>query len=233
MKKTCNIIIVFLVILLCINITTIITEHYKKRSRLEIKEIPELRVTKDTNKFKDIREHYNNDDIVGKITIENLEISEFVVQSDDNDFYLTHNLFKEYDKFGNVFLDYRNDINTSKQINIYGHNFYNYDVEFSRLDEYLSVDYYQNNKYIYIETDADTYKYEIFSVYGIFRSDNEHMKLEFSTFEEWDEHFKKMKSKSIYDTGVLVDGNNNVLTLQTCLYNYPKGNYLIINAKQI
>ena len=84
-----------------------------------------------------------------------------------------------------------------------------------------------------METDEGVRKYEIFSVHGIFKSDNEHMKLEFNSFEEWDEHFKIMKNKSIYDTGVLVDGNDYIITIQTCLYNYDNGNYLVINAKEI
>ncbi len=181
----------------------------------------------------DLRDYYSNDDIKARIIIESLDIDNVVLQSSDNEFYLKRNAYKRYSALGSIFLDYRTDIKDSKQINIYGHNSHYYDIPFSRLDAYLSYDFYEDNKYIYLETENGLYTYEIFAVYGIYRENNEHMLVDFDDCEEWNDHFNSMKNKSIYDTGVSVNGNDTVLVLQTCLYDTSYGKYLIINAKKI
>ena len=63
----------------------------------------------------------NNEDIVGSIKISGTNINEYIVQGDDNDYYLNHNLDKEEDIAGSVFLDYRNNF-SDKKLLIFGHN---------------------------------------------------------------------------------------------------------------
>lgn len=236
MKKICNIILGIIILIFVYNIFIFARNNYNEYMRKEKEEIMMSKINEIDNmneKFQEIRDYYNNDDIVARLVIDDLKIYNLVTQSNNNDFYLNHNLYRESDNFGNIFMDYRNDLTTSKQINIYGHNSHYYDVPFSKLDEYLSKEYYINNKYIYLETDQDIRKYEIFAVYGVLKNDNEHMALEFDSEEDYNKHFNNMKSKSIYDTGVLVTGNDYIITIQTCLYNYENGNYLVINAKEI
>lgn len=236
MKKICNIILGIIILIFTINIFILVRDNYNKYKLKEKEEIVMSKINEIDNmeeKFQEIKNYYKNDGIVARVVINDLKIYNLVAQSNDNDYYLNHNLYRESDSFGNIFMDYRNDLNTSKQINIYGHNSHYYDVPFSRLDAYLDEEYYLNNKYIYLETTHDIRKYEIFAVYGVFKNDNEHMALEFNSEEDYNKHFNNMKNKSIYDTEVLVEGNDYIITIQTCLYNYEKGNYLVINAKEI
>ena len=74
--------------------------------------------------------------IVGNLIITNL-IDIPLVQSSNNDYYLTHNINNEYDIKGTEFIDYRNTP-TDKQINIYGHNSITKKVPFQNLQKLLN-----------------------------------------------------------------------------------------------
>ena len=64
-----------------------------------------------------------NPDTIGWIKVLGTDINYPVVQTNNNDFYLTHSFDKSYNKAGWIFADYRNKFdNTDKNIVIYGHN---------------------------------------------------------------------------------------------------------------
>ncbi len=69
----------------------------------------------------DFKETYQNDDIIAKIEIENTDFSSVVLQAEDNEFYLDHDLSGKPDGMGSTFLDYRNVL-TDQKLLIYGHN---------------------------------------------------------------------------------------------------------------
>lgn len=170
-----------------------------------------------------LKKYYNNQDIIGKLIIENTNIEEIIVQSNNNEYYNNHNLYKKEDIKGNIFLDYRTNLN-SYQINIYGHNSNIYDVPFNELKKYLDKDYYEKHKYIRIFDGYNTYKYLIFSVN--IRDDNEHLKIIKS-----EKHLEKLK-QSMYKTNVDVNINDKLLIIQTC-YLDKNDSYIIICAKKI
>ena len=177
--------------------------------------------------LNDYKDYYNNDDIVGIINIEGTEINDVIVKSSDNSYYLNHNINKDYDVKGSIFLDYRTDFN-SKQINIYGHNSnYYLDLPFKDLEKYLDKSFYNNHKYINIWDGSNDYIYEIFSI-QIVTKDFEHMNINPSDITN---HINKI-SKSIYDTNVRVNINDNILVLQTCNYN-PINSYIVIYSKRL
>ena len=64
--------------------------------------------------FNRLETKYNNQDIIGVIEVENTNISEVIVKGEDNEYYLTHDLKNNYDIYGTVFMDYRNDLNDKK-----------------------------------------------------------------------------------------------------------------------
>ena len=78
------------------------------------------------------------------------------MKATDNNYYLTHNLKKEYNGSGWVFMDYRNDLDgKDKNIIIYGHNMRDGSM-FGSLKEILSANWYKNeeNKYITFITEG-------------------------------------------------------------------------------
>lgn len=183
-----------------------------------------------------IRNEYDNDDIKGILEIENTDYIVPVLQSSDNDFYLNHDAYGNDNYMGAIYLDYRVDIDSSRKLLIYGHNSSNIDMPFKILEEFYDKDYYDNHKYIDITTSTTKKRYEIFSVY-VETSDFSYMNINFSSEDAYLEHLKKLKSKSMYDTGVEVTSSDEVLILQTCsehkdYRNYQK-KYLLIILRRV
>lgn len=56
---------------------------------------------------QDTRYQNHNNDIVGSIRIIGTNISQQIVQGDDNEFYLNHNVEKAEDINGSVFIDFK------------------------------------------------------------------------------------------------------------------------------
>ncbi|MEG2322662.1 MAG: class B sortase [Bacilli bacterium] len=174
------------------------------------------------------QKQYNNEDIIGKITIKDTNIDEIVTKTRDNAFYLNHSLTKENDIKGSVFADYRINLYNAKKIILYGHNSKKYEASFKDLEKYLDEDYYLNHKYINLLTKLYNRTYEIFSV-AIYKNDYPYLKTQFNK-DTWLIHLKQLKAKSLYDTKVLVDDDDEILVLQTCSKVYDNS-FLVISAK--
>lgn len=189
-------------------------------------------------KIASLREEYNNNEIVGVISIPNTNLSTVVVQHNDNEYYLNHNAYKAENIEGAVYLDYRVDVNSGRKNIIYGHNgnSSNLYVPFSELEKYYDNSFYKNNQYVYLEDEKGIGKYQIFSVFVETRDTN-YLYLNFKSDSSWYEHISYLKNKSMYDTGVSVDSSDDVLVLQTCSHNEEyskyKDKYLIVVAKRV
>lgn len=185
------------------------------------------------DKYVDI---YDNNDVVGEIKIINTNYKKAIMQSDNNDYYLNHLENKTSSYMGSIYLDFRIDIDNDKKLLIYGHNSATIDMPFKILENYYNKKYYNSHKYIQITTRNKTRMYEIYSIL-VETSDFNYMKTEFNNNKQWYEHIKNFKNKSMYDTGVTVEKNDNILILQTCSthseYNNYSKKYLLIVAKEI
>ena len=183
-----------------------------------------------------VRNEYNNEDIKGILEIENTDYIVPVLQGKDNEYYLNHDAYGNSNYMGSIYLDYRVDIDSSRKLLIYGHNSSNIDMPFKILEEFYDKDYYDNHKYVLLTTSTTKKKYEIFSVY-VEPEDYSYMNINFSSDSEYLNHLKKLKSKSMYDTGVEVTSNDEILILQTCsthkdYHNYQK-KYLLIILRRV
>lgn len=187
------------------------------------------------NKISNLQDKYQNPDIKGILSIEE-QFNYPVAQTIDNDYYLNHNYYKESDKLGSIYLDYRVNLETSKKILIYGHSSTKQDTYFNTLENYYDEDYYNNHKYITLETETNIYRYEIFSVY-VETSDFTYMNMNFDTKEEWYSHILKLQNKSLYETDIPLEADDNILIMQTCsnhpnYQNYSK-KYLLIVSRRV
>lgn len=182
------------------------------------------------NLIETYQKEYNNNDIVGILTIDGV-LKTLLVQTDNNYYYLGHLVNKKYNKTGSVFIDYRTNIEDSKQVNIFGHSSGTYAIPFNNLKKYLKEDFYNKHKTLTIETKDNTYTYEIFSVKVT--SNEEHLNVDFNSSQDFLNHINTLKEDSLYDTNVSVTENDNILTLQTCIFNNPKGSLLIINLRKV
>lgn len=171
-----------------------------------------------------VREEYNNNDIKGILEIENADYIVPVLQGKDNDYYLNHDAYGKHNYMGSIYLDYRVNIDSSKKLLIYGHNSSNIDMPFKILEEFYDKDYYDNHKYVDLTTSTTKKRYEIFSVY-VESTDYSYMNINFNNDDEYFDHLKKLKSKSMYDTGINISKDDEILILQTCSTNKDYRNY--------
>ena len=183
-----------------------------------------------------VRDEYNNDDIKGILEIVNADYIVPVLQGKDNDYYLNHDAYGKHNYMGSIYLDYRVNIDSSKKLLIYGHNSSNIDMPFKILEEFYDKDYYDNHKYVDLTTSTTKKRYEIFSVY-VEPTDYSYMNINFNNDDEYFDHLKKLKSKSMYDTGINISKDDEILILQTCsthkdYHNYQK-KYLLIILRRV
>lgn len=229
------IIIISIILIITISIFMIFkSEEYRyiNINNIDIK-IPNITTNNasyriDLDKYK---KEYDNDEIVGQISILNTDFSMLFAQSNDNSYYLDHLLNKEYNKLGSTFLDYRTNIDSSKKINIYGHNNNNVGVSFNYIMNYENEDFFNKYNKIIINTKLNNYTYEIFSI-QIVDSNYIHMKVDFNTDSEFNEYLDNVLANSLYKLDIDKSKVKRVLTLQTCT-NRKDGQYLLVNASLV
>ena len=152
-----------------------------------------------------------------------------------NEFYLNHDAHKNKNAIGSIYLDYRVKINIGFKNLIYGHNSSTLNVPFKELEKYYDKNFFKNHQYIYLEDENYIQRYQVFSVF-IETQDWSYMKLNF-TSDSFLEHLKSLKNKSLYETDVNIENDDEILILQTCSHhiNYQKykNKYLLVIAKKI
>ena len=153
-----------------------------------------------------------------RLQVSNIIDSKLMKDVKGDNYYLNHSITGVEDGIGVPYIDYRTDFNMRKII-IYGHSSKTLSAPFQELQKYHNnYNFYKNNKYITINYNGKTYKYEIFSVYVAVAEDRYSDELEYFykmnySNSKWEETINLYKSKSEYDTGVSVDKNDKILIL--------------------
>jgi len=195
-------------------------------------------VVKTENMLKLEELQKENSDIVAYIEIDGTNISYPVLQTTDNDYYVTHNYKKEYSKLGAIFLDKDSDLNKpTTNFLIYGHRAEN-GTMFEDLDNYQDESYYKEHPIIKFITPTEESEYEIIAVFlsrvyyksetNVFRyyyfinAENE---------EEYNEYVTNSKKASLYDTGKTAEYGDQLLTLSTCEYSQEDGRLAVVAKK--
>ena len=199
-------------------------------------ESPEKITEPYNNPLPAIREHYNNQYIMAKLEIPGLKIDSLVTRYTDNTFYLINNIYNQRDDIGVPFFDYRNtDLSKNPQINIYGHNTTNEAIinqlPFTKLQNYLNEDTFNNSKDIYLSIDEKQIKYQVIAVKIIPSTNNEHMKLLFKDSKDYLEHVSKLLENTTYQDNTEISKKDRILIMQVCNYN-PPDSYLLIICKE-
>ena len=209
---------------------------------------------KDTNSNKDIKEEIDknivvdkekdvykidfktlkkkNPDTVAYIKVNGTNIDYVIVRGTDNEYYLKHNFNKEYNIAGWIYSDYRNKFDESdKNIVIFGHDTKDGSM-FGTLSNVLDNKWSNNkdNLIVTLVTEKNKYKYQVFSTYSIVAEDY-YINTEFNSNEEFDEFIKELKSRSTYDYGIEVSGDDKILTLSSCIGDGTKR--VVLHAKLI
>jgi sortase B len=172
-----------------------------------------------------------NKDVVGWIKIPGTEIDYPVMQAEDNEFYLNHNLKKKRSSRGSIFMDYRNsnDVTDYNTI-IYGHNMKDRSM-FAGLSAYKDRSFYEGHAFIEYDSLQKPMKWQIFSVY-INEPRDDFSQIFFDNDVEYAQFLDMITNRSIYETGVKVTKDDRILTLVTCSYEYENAR-LVIHAKMV
>ena len=171
-----------------------------------------------------------NEEVVGELIVNNTKVDYPVVQASDNDYYLDHNINKEKNANGWVFLDFRNDaMNLDKNNIIYGHNMYYSGVMFGTLYKTYNKNWYTtpDNQIITYNTLYEDMEFQIFSIYKV-PDTNDYLKVYFDGDNDFLEFIDMITERSIYDFNVPVNADDKIITLSTCSDNGTKR--LVIHA---
>lgn len=157
-----------------------------------------------------------NEDIIGWIYIECIDVSYPVMKTDDNDFYLHRDMYKNYMFAGSIFLDMNNTIDFSDPNSVlYGHNMIDGSM-FGRLWHITYQNAAADNPYFWILTPQGDYKYQIFTSFETSPYDKTYtfFKRGDKTFKEW---AMEMETRSLIQMpAYLFDNDDYVATLSTC-----------------
>jgi len=173
-----------------------------------------------------------NKDTVAFLSVKGTNINYPVVQTTDNNYYLSHAYDKTPNKAGWVFMDYRNDSNNLNQNTvIYAHSRYD-GTMFGSLKTILTSAWYKNkdNHIIRISTPYENTMWQVFSVYTIYK-ESYYITTSFSNDKEYATFLKTIKDRSEKSFSGTVNTNDKILTLSTCKDNF--GNRVVMHAKLI
>lgn len=158
-----------------------------------------------------------NNDTVGWIKVEGTSINYPVVQSQNNDFYLSHAYDKSKNEAGWIFADYRNNMKDfDKNTIIYGHGRLNTTM-FGSLKNIMNSNWYKNsNNYIIkFSTPHENSLWQVFSVYKI-PTETYYLKTKFNNDSDYNDFLNTLKQRSIYNFNAELNSKDKIVTLSTC-----------------
>ncbi len=176
-----------------------------------------------------------NQDFVGWLNIPGTNISYPIVQGEDNDEYLYLDFNRTDTNYGNPFMDYRNSITElDKNTIIYGHHMRD-NMIFAPLKEYTDPETFKQSPIIELSTLYDDYT---FKIYGVFIT-NAHpeqnngyvfnfMHTSFGSDENFMEYIEQVDLRKLYTTGVDIQPDDKIITLNTCYFNFTEARLVLI-----
>lgn len=246
-NKSKKIIIISIITILILLICAFVGIYFYNKNKdnesknaLNIIKIDETKITEEkTERILQLEElQKENEEIVAWIEIEGTNINYPVLQSKDNDYYMTHNYKKEYSKDGSIFLDKDYDWSIpSSNLLMYGHNNKN-GTMFQDLMNYKQEQYYNEHPIVRLTTNKEDAKYEIIAVFlsrVYYKSEKNVFRYYYfinaQTKQEYDNYVEDSKKSSLYDTGKTAEYGDQLLTLSTCAYHTEDGRFVVVARK--
>ncbi len=182
-----------------------------------------------------------NKDIRAWMKIEGTNINNPVYQTNNNDFYVEHDMEKRSSRYGALFIDKDARIgkeSNSQNVVVYGHHMKD-GTMFGPLKKYTDIDFYKEHPVIDFTTLYREGKYKVFAVFitnTIEAHDNgeifNYRKHTFADEESFLKFIDEVKKRSIINTGVEVLGDDEIITLSTCTYEFDEAR-LVVMARRV
>ena len=204
-----------------------------------------VKVNSDTDKAPDPNEPTRfeklqaiNPEIMGWIYIPKTTYIDYPVlehkgDGDYSQYYLHRDYKGNASSYGSIFIDYRSkDSINSKNIILHGHNMDNGQV-FHQLLSYANLDFYRSTPVIQFDTPEYDADWKIISVFktNTLVEQGEFFNYLRGTFEnetEFMDFVYNVMERSLIDTGVTVNENDQLLTLSTCSYEFTNFRTVIV-----
>ena len=178
-----------------------------------------------------------NKDTVGWIKIPNTRIDYVVVQppeTEDPEYYLYKDFYKNYDVYGTVFMDYRSKLD-SKNMILHGHHMQDGRM-FANLLNYEDYSFYKKTPTFTFNTIYEKSEWKIISVlktntleeHGRFFN---YLRGDFDNDYDFLNFVYQVRERSLYDCPVDVNENDTLVTLSTCTYDFSEFRFVVVARK--
>ena len=172
-----------------------------------------------------------NKDTIGWIQVMGTNINYPIVQTTNNDYYLTHSFKKKANLGGWIFLDYRNNIKElDKNTIIYGHGRLDTSM-FGSLKNIFTNNWLKNtdNFIVKISTESHNTLWQVFSVYKI-PTTNDYIQVDFKNNIDFENFYTMLLNRSEHNFNTNITTKDKILTLSTC---YNENDKVVLHAKLI
>lgn len=189
-----------------------------------------------TDKVKELQQE--NSDIKGWIRIEDTNINYPLLQTTDNDYYVTHNYKKEKSSYGSIFINCNSNLKDSNSnVIIYGHDMKDNQM-FKDLLQYQNKSFYEDHPTIKIATDEGEEEYEIVIAFKsrVFYQDEKNVfryynYYNFENENQYNKYINNCKKIQLYDTEKTATYGEQLITLITCEYSQENGRMVVVAKK--
>lgn len=158
-----------------------------------------------------LQDQYPN--LVAWLKVPGTQIDEAIMQTDNNDFYLNHDVDGNYHAFGTAFMEVKNRPDFSEQNTIlYGHNLQT-GKQFHDLIRYSEPGFLEAHPYVYVRHSEGLEKYEVVALYEATPMEN----FRRTSYDEagWQDFNERVQNRNVLQAPALTP-EDRILTLQTC-----------------
>ena len=178
-----------------------------------------------------------NQDFVGYLSADGINLNLPVVQTDNDEIYLNKNFYGSTTKYGCPFVTHLNNISYNHlDMNtvIFGHHMNNGTI-FGALDKYKSISGFKSAPVITFNTIYKDYQWKVIAAFitnGYIKDDNNYMFpyyfTNLSATYKMSAYLSELAQRSLYDTGVDVQPTDKLLTLSTCAHEFEDARFVVV-----
>ena len=173
-----------------------------------------------------------NEDVYAWIYIPGTYVDYPILQHPDKlSYYLKRSPERTESKYGSIYTQYLNSKDfTDPNTVIYGHKYRKTTQMFTTIHYYESLEFFEENRYIYIYTPKNVLVYEVFAAY---EGTNENLLIsyDFSIESSYAAYLKKIfearDQNAHYLEGVELTTEDRIVTLSTCITGDENSRYLV------
>ena len=174
-----------------------------------------------------------NSDLVGWITVPGTRIDYPVLQrTEDEDYYLRRDYYGKKASAGSIYVEETCDVFLpSDNVTVYGHMMRN-GTMFADLKLYKDRDFWEENRTVLFSNLREHHEYEIFAVFLTTASVGKGFTYHTFDYAEdqaaFDEYVAGCRGIALYDTGIVPQYGDKLLTLSTCDYGLTNGRLVVV-----